>query len=171
MNQSLFVKSGAYFSPDRLYRYNLWRERQEGRGTVNFIMLNPSTADETQNDPTVERCQRRAWSWGYKRLVVTNIFAYRATNPAELRHAVNPVGPDNDDWLLRSASLANLVVCAWGNHGTFLDRGFRVRQLLYRWVPLNVLKLSKTGVPCHPLYLPYRLQPVAWVTEAPKQNS
>src|SRR3954469_17706712 len=91
-----FHGTGARFSADGLYRYALWRVWDADRGLCNFLMLNPSTADETVNDPTVARCARRARSWGYGGLVVTNLFAFRATDPSGLRAAPDPVGPEDD---------------------------------------------------------------------------
>src|SRR5581483_9586135 len=97
------------------YRYSLARFFGDG-GVVNFIMLNPSTADAETDDPTIRRCLGFAKAWGYGTLVVTNLFAYRATDPAELAKAGDPVGPDNDTRLWSEAQLSDLVVCAWGNH-------------------------------------------------------
>ena len=100
---SLFPESsGATFSPCRRYRYTLWRQWDE-RPPATFIMLNPSTADETANDPTVERCQRRAQAMGYGGVRVANIFALRSTDPRALYTAEDPVGPENDHALLTLA--------------------------------------------------------------------
>jgi ribonuclease HI len=162
------IDTGAVFSPDRLYRYSLWRIwgaqrsiESDGHYTprlVNFLMLNPSTADEVVNDATVERCERRARSWGYDGLIVTNIFAYRATDPEVLKTVSDPVGPENDLAIRFHAGDSALVVAAWGNHGELLDRSKAVKELLSD-VTLYCLKVSKTGEPAHPLYLPYKLEP------------
>lgn len=151
----------ARFSPDRAYRYSLEIEWGEGDGAVNFLMLNPSTADELVNDPTVERCERRARLWGYRRLIVTNLFAFRATDPRDMKAAADPVGPENDAAIVAAAKYSDLVIAAWGNHGFHLGRAGTVRALLdSQRVRLKCLRMAKTGEPCHPLYLPYELEPI-----------
>jgi hypothetical protein len=155
--------TGADFSECRKYRYTLWRIWDK-KPTLGFIMLNPSTADETVNDPTVERCERRARMWGYGGLFVTNIFALRSTDPKALYECEDPIGPDNDKAILTCARQAGMVVCAWGNHGKLLQRGAKVKQvLLDNGIDLHYLKLSATtGEPGHPLYLAMALQPKPW---------
>lgn len=154
------MKRSATLSPCRAYRYALWR--RWGRGPyAMFIGLNPSTADETNNDPTIRRCIGFARSWGYEALCMTNLFAYRATKPINMKKAVEPVGWDNDNTLRELANSAGVVVAAWGEHGTYKGRDQSVRLL----VPaLHYLRLTKGGHPGHPLYLPANLRPVAWVT-------
>ena len=159
----LFDQTGATFSPCRKYRYRLWRTWAESGPVVNFVMLNPSTADETVNDPTVERCERRSREWNYSGLVVTNIFAFRATDPREMRAAVDPVGPENDEQILEAAHDAHLVICAWGTHGAHLGRGEQVRKRLASFRPLHALALTRDGQPRHPLYLPYTAKPTIWI--------
>src|SRR5579862_6928056 len=113
------VRSGATFSPCGKYRYLLWRHFTGdaiGR-MLNMVLLNPSTATAEVNDPTVSRCCERAKSWGFDSLFVTNIFAWRSTNPSVLTDLQDPVGPENDDVLVSSAKSAAMVVCGWGNHG------------------------------------------------------
>lgn len=153
--------SGATFSDCRQYRYDLWRCWGDPASTATFIMLNPSTADETVNDATVERCERRARQWGFGRLLVVNLFAFRATDPQAMKAAADPIGPDNDDAIRLAVLRSSLTVCAWGNHGAHLGRSQAVRRLLAK-VELYVLKIGKTGEPCHPLYLPYELNPARW---------
>lgn len=126
-----------------------------------IVMLNPSTADEFKNDPTVERCCRRARMWGYDRLDVVNIFALRSTDPKGLYQCDDPVGADNDAAILDAAKQADLTVAAWGNHGQLQGRGQAVLSLLQNaGVELHVLKMSKVGEPVHPLYQPYSAQAV-----------
>ena len=125
-----------------------------------FIGLNPSTADETQDDPTVRRCIRYAQSWGYSALYMTNIFSFRATDPHVMKRFDDPVGPDNNVTLIRLAEHAGIVVAAWGVHGEHMRRGDTVRRFLLH--DLHVLKLTKGGHPCHPLYLKADLKPVPW---------
>ncbi len=154
------------FSPCRQYRYTLWRKLQgeslvdKPSGTVNFLMLNPSTADETQDDPTIRRCIGFATAWGYAELVVTNIFAYRATDPTVMKDQADPIGPENDQHIIRTARESQLVVAAWGAHGKHLDRGHAVRKMLDSIaMPLNCLKTIAQNQPSHPLYLPAALLP------------
>lgn len=151
----------ARFSEDRAYRYSLEIEWGGGGGTCNFLMLNPSTADEIANDPTVERCERRARMWGYRRLIVTNLFAFRATDPRDMKAAADPVGPENDAAILAAAKESDLVIAAWGNHGFHLGRADAVRACLNsQHVRLKCLRVSKSGQAAHPLYLPYELEPI-----------
>jgi hypothetical protein len=155
--------SGARFSSCRRWRTLLWRRWDEQRPVANFLMLNPSTADESVLDPTCTRARDFAQRWGYGALLVTNVFAWRATDPAEMRAAEDPVGRGNDAAILRAARAAALVVCAWGNHGAHLGRSAQVRQRLESaGIPLHVLRLNAGGEPAHPLYLPARLAPVPW---------
>lgn len=161
-------RGGALFSPCKRYRYTLWRKISDVElmpRAVNFLMLNPSTADETDNDATIERCERRAKMWGFDVLIVTNLFAWRSTDPAALKKIEDPVGPDNDYHIVHEAKMgAALVVCAWGNHGAINGRADHVTRLLREaGVPLTCLKRSeKTGQPAHPLYLKYDAKPVLW---------
>ncbi|MEP0894347.1 DUF1643 domain-containing protein [Leptolyngbya boryana FACHB-1624] len=83
-----------------------------------FVGLNPSTADETHDDPTIRRCTKFAKDWGYSGLCMTNLFAYRATDPKEMIASVDSIGLENDQYLLEYAARAGIVVAAWGNHGT-----------------------------------------------------
>ena len=155
--------SEAIYSPCEAYRYLLTRTWDTSLGRVLFIMLNPSTATEVQNDATVERCERRARALGFGAFRVTNIFAYRATDPRDMRAQEDPIGPGNDDAILESVPWADQVVCAWGTHGAHLDRGPAVEQLLRATgKPLYHLGLSKAGHPKHPLYISYSEQPQIW---------
>lgn len=160
------VDRGAYFSPCRAYRYKLWRTWDSTKPKVMFLMLNPSTADEVHNDPTVERCERRARLMGFGGLVVCNIFAYRATDPQEMKSVIDPVGPENNQVIAALANDVAQIVCAWGNHGQHLKRSTYMRKLLKKHRrKLKVLKLAKTGEPVHPLYQPYALLPSDWLIE------
>ena len=118
------------FSPCRTYRYALWREWIGGDGYVMFIGLNPSTADETQDDPTIRRCIAFAKAWGYGGLSMTNLFAFRATDPKKMKAVADPIGPENDAHLLRLARDAGVIVAAWGANGTHRGRDADVRELL-----------------------------------------
>jgi len=160
---SLFETTGAAFSPCRRYRYRLWRVWDETKAPAVFVMLNPSTADEVENDPTVERCARRARAMGFGGLRVANIFALRSTDPSALYSDGDPVGPDNDTAILESIAGAGLVVCAWGGHGRLNGRGDAVLALIRGAGAIpNYLKINSDGTPGHPLYVGYSVQPQAW---------
>ena len=155
--------AGAVFSDCRRWRYLLWRRWDASKPVANFLMLNPSTADERKLDPTCARARDYAERWGYGALIVTNVFGWRATDPERMKSARDPVGPGNDAAIVRAAKEASLVVCAWGNHASFLERSSQVRALLKKTrVQLHALRLNANGEPAHPLYLPGSLTPSAW---------
>ena len=156
--------STAVYSPCERYRYLLTRVWNPDGPKALFVMLNPSTATEFQNDPTVERCERRARTLGFGAFRVTNIFAFRATDPRIMRAQADPVGPANDAAIRESAmDWADRIICAWGTHGAHLDRGARVESILRSTGrPLFTLGLSKEGHPKHPLYIGYDRQPELW---------
>ena len=122
-----------------------------------FIGLNPSTADESRDDPTLIRCIKFAQSWGYGSVCIANLFAFRATRPMEMMAASDPVGRENNRWLKKLSAEASLVVAAWGNNGTYRDRSSGVRILVGN---LYCLKLNRSGEPAHPLYLRHDLKPL-----------
>lgn len=148
---SLFetIDKGAHFSPCRLYRYQLWRIWDTSTLPLNVIGLNPSTADEAMDDPTIRRCIQFAKRWGYGGLLMTNLFAFRATDPKVMKQAVEPVGAENDQWLKESAAGAGLILAAWGNHGTHLGRDRTVQKIISGAM---CFRLTKQGQPEHPLY-------------------
>ena len=155
--------STAVYSPCQSYRYLLTRTWDASGPRALFVMLNPSTATETQNDPTVERCERRARALGFGSFRVTNIFAFRATDPKVMRAQADPVGPANDAAIADSAPWADRILCAWGTHGAHLDRGVAVEALLRATGrPLWHLGLTQAGMPKHPLYIAYDRQPEPW---------
>ncbi len=150
---------GATYSPRGDYRYLLWREWSKGNGAILWIMLNPSTADHLgNNDPTIERCERRSTAWGYRRMEVVNLFALRSPKPAALRRATDPVGPGNDAHVRRASEGANLILCAWGAHGAVNGRAAAIRALLANR-RLSCLGITRSGEPAHPLYLSYEREP------------
>ncbi|MGB0797932.1 MAG: DUF1643 domain-containing protein [Planktomarina sp.] len=155
--------STAIYSDCEKYRYSLTRVWDARGGKVAFVMLNPSTATEVQNDPTVERCERRARTLGFGSFRVTNIFAWRDTDPRQMKAAPEPIGPHNDDAIIDACHWADTVVAAWGTHGEFQGRGAIVERIL-RDVgkPIYHLGLSKAGHPKHPLYIAYAQQPQIW---------
>lgn len=154
----------AVFSPDRVYRYMLWRTWGAGP-TVTFIGLNPSTADETVDDPTIRRCIGYAKAWGYGGLIMANLFALRATDPRVMLAHPEPVGPANDDALRDCVARSELVVAAWGADGAHRRRSSAVRAMLGG--QLHALGLTKNGEPKHPLYLRADLEPFPLTVEAP----
>ena len=150
------------FSPCRTYRYSLWRKWIGGNGYAMLVGLNPSTADETQDDPTIRRCIAFAKSWGYSALCMANLFAYRATDPNSMLAATDPVGPENDNYLRMLAKRAGVVVAAWGANGAHRGRAAEVVALLDR--ELHCLALTRGGHPGHPLYLLKTRTPVPFAT-------
>ncbi|MEX0318007.1 MAG: DUF1643 domain-containing protein [Ruegeria sp.] len=155
--------STAIYSDCERYRYSLTRVWDAAGRRALFVMLNPSTATEVQNDPTVERCERRARALGFGAFQVTNIFAWRDTDPRKMRAAADPVGPDNDDAILAGVDWADQVIAAWGTHGAHLERGPAVERLLRgTGQPLYHLGLTKDGHPKHPLYIAYTQRPESW---------
>jgi hypothetical protein len=152
--------SGAQFSRCRRWRYLLWRRWDAARPVANFLMLNPSTADEFKLDPSCTRARNYAERWGYGGLIVTNIFGWRATDPKAMRSVKDPVGRGNDAAIVLAAKQAAIVVCAWGTHGEHMDRGKQVLQFLAgAGVALHALRVTAGGHPAHPLYLPGSLAP------------
>jgi hypothetical protein len=154
--------AGASFEadPDRaLYRYDLWRivPGTDGTERVLFVMLNPSTARHDIPDPTITRCLGFAKRLGAGRLDVVNLFAFRATNPEDLDLFLHPVGPDNDEVIMRAAEKAEMVVCAWGAKKAHRhpDRAQEVVEILRAagHPTLHCLGETKAGHPRHPLYL------------------
>ena len=140
----------ARFSPCSTFRYSLSRVWDNSLPQVLFVGLNPSTADDQVDDPTVRRCVGFARDWGYGGVVLVNLFAFRTTQPANLLKADDPIGPENDHWISAELNLAERVVAAWGNHGHLLDRDKQVLDLLEQPYCLGT---TKTGCPRHPLYL------------------
>jgi hypothetical protein len=154
----LFYASTAIFSDCEDYRYALTRQwASDNSRRAVFVMLNPSTADERDNDPTIARCIGFAQRERCGSLTVVNLFALRATDPSVLRVHPDPVGPENDEMIRASCTTGSpLVICAWGVMGAWQNRDVTVSaMLLLAGVPL--VRLGPTtsgGHPRHPLYLP-----------------
>ena len=153
------IESRALYAPCLRYRYGLERRWSDGPAVL-WVMLNPSTASEVANDPTIERCQRRSTALGFGTMRIANLFAWRATRPADLSRAKAPVGGENDAILRAWAKEADIVVAGWGVHGALKQRG----PVVARWLPGDVrhLGLTKTGHPRHPLYVAYSVSPRPW---------
>lgn len=162
--------SGAVFDSTRLYRYSLWRRWAEPwlfdsphwcNDMVLFLMLNPSTGDESENDPTINRCIQFTKDWGYNGLVVANIFAIRATDPIDMKKAGDPVGPENNRAISYFVEHCAKIITAWGNHGIHNSRSTAIRDLL-RGRLVHHLGLTQAMEPKHPLYLKASTQPTLW---------
>ncbi len=162
----------ARFSRCGRYRYVLTRRWEgatprvaSGRGRVVFVMLNPSTADATRDDPTIRRCMGLARSWGFAAVDVVNLFAWRATRPVDLRRAARALDPEHAraNWraVFRAAKQAELVVVAWGNHGAWREAGHEMLARLVRLCGPRIacLGLTKLGHPRHVLYLRRDVRP------------
>lgn len=143
------MQKSALFSKDRIYRYSLCRIWDESKPYVLFIGLNPSTADENKDDPTIRRCINYAKYWGYGGLKVANLFAYRATLPTDLKQAKNPIGADNDKHIKQLSANAEITIVAWSNDGSYLDRDKGILGLIKNPMCINI---NKSGQPSHPLY-------------------
>jgi len=146
------VERNAHFSPCKTWRYTLSRRWNLNLPMVTFVLLNPSTADALHDDPTNRRGMGFARSWGFGACVFVNLFAFRSPYPKVMKASDDPVGPDNDEWILRCAVGSDLVVCAWGVNGVYRGRDLEVLEILNGF-KLRCLGLTKAGYPRHPLYL------------------
>jgi len=148
------------------YRYDLVRSWDEDKNYVCFVMLNPSTADAKKDDPTIRRCIGYAQLWGYGGLVVVNLFAYRATDPGEIRlmDYNRAVGPDNDAFIKLWTRTCPMVVAAWGAFGRKRNRDLTVMKMLNKYqVKVHCLGLTEGQDPKHPLYLSKDLKPTPYL--------
>ncbi len=156
------------FSACRVYRYCLHRTvSPSGTGAVTFIMLNPSTADERNDDPTIRRCMGFARDWGFRDLYVVNLSPYRSPSPRHLKamgDEPREVQATNCRFVLRALRTAQLTVAAWGVHGVL---GARDRHMLQTIAldgrhQVHCLGTTRDGHPRHPLYLPRSVQPIKY---------
>jgi hypothetical protein len=147
------IDCGAIFDLDGRYRYSLWRTWSTRHPRIAFVLLNPSTADEQRNDPTIRRCLGFAQAWHYGSMEVVNLFAYRATDQRELFKANDPIGEENNRFLLQAVEHCSTVVLGWGNRGIFLGRDRQVIHLLAGRKDVHCLGTTKDGQPRHPLYI------------------
>lgn len=161
MTDDLFIKRSADFSPDRKYRYTLIREWDASKPRCLFILLNPSTADAEKDDPTNRRGINFAIQWGFGACVFCNLFAFRTPDPKVMKAEDEPVGPENDEWLLKESKKARITIAAWGIHGTHRDRNERVLELLAGRA-VHCMGLTNDGHPKHILYLLSGLRPEIW---------
>lgn len=153
------MKCGATFDKSGKYRYLLWREWDPSQPSCVFVMLNPSTADATKNDPTIRRAMSFAAQFGFGRFEAVNLFAYRATDSSTLLTVRNPIGRDNDEFILESIQRTDACFVAWGNLGTLRDRSRSVMEMIPGDTIIQCLGLNKSGEPKHPLYLSNRTRP------------
>lgn len=156
------TRSRAIYTDCELYRYVLTRRWGAKSGNrIAFVGLNPSTATEVQNDPTVARCINYAKSWGYDAMTMLNAYAYRSTDPQRLKQIDDPVGSRCDHFIREQTQAASRVILCWGTHAAYLDRHAELLQKLRRWQRvLHCLKITKGGYPWHPLYLSQDLSPI-----------
>lgn len=161
--ERLRIRTGATFSKDKTFRYELWREWGNDHQELLFIMCNPSIADEVRDDPTQRRVRGYAKAWGYEGYTVANIFALVSTDPRKLKQCPDPVGPENDAWLIDLHLGSKLTVAAWGTWGKVMGRGAQVAEELSALGPLSCLGRNADGSPKHPLYLRKDLKPVPYV--------
>lgn len=148
------VHSGARISECGLYRYRLWRDWDTHRDSLLWIMLNPSTADAAQDDPTIRRCVGFAKQWGFGRIEVVNLFALRSPSPKALKGHRDPVGPRNDVIIHHACTTHNSdgIIAAWGSHGDILGRASDVKREIMQFKPM-CLGVTVGGHPRHPLYV------------------
>ena len=151
------MEKKANISKDKIYRYTLSRTWDSTKPTVLFIELNPSIADENIDDPTITRCINFAKDWGYGTLLMANLFAFRSTYPKEIYLIDDPIGKDNDHYILECVKQSDLIIACWGNNGTYMDREKIIKELVPN---LYCLQKNKNGTPHHPLRLPRDINPI-----------
>lgn len=153
---------GAEFSPCRRYRYSLERRWVDGVTTprrIMFIGLNPSVADENQDDRTIKRLVRFSKSWGYNAFVICNVFAYVTPEPKEMLKQSDPIGPLNDNVISKNIDRSEAVVACWGNHCP-PGRQKEICELIEsHCYSVYCFRTTKANRPEHPLYLPKTLRP------------
>lgn len=146
------------------YRYWLSRFWDTGYGTCAWVMLNPSTADASEDDPTIRRCIGFSKAWGFSGLVVVNLFAWRATDPHELvcqQHVDDVIGPENDRHIEEALSQADRIILAWGAHTIARrGRGKQVARIAWDNGEPECLGETKYQTPKHPLYVPRTTIPI-----------
>jgi hypothetical protein len=167
-NKTLFQHSVAHFSPCEKYRYWLRRDWDLTKAPISFLLLNPSTADEMVNDPTIERCQRRAITMGFGSMIIVNLFPFRMTDSKQLNTVDNLLGDatEADGAILRAVDLAEMTVCGWGKHALAAARAQHIMALTTQaglQNKLMCLQLNADNSPQHPLYIGYSKQPVPYV--------
>jgi len=159
----LNVIKDAILDETRTYRYMLKRQwGEDNNNFVNFVLLNPSTANEERDDPTVMACIALAQNMGFDGLYITNLFALRTKNPDTLKQNKNPIGDKNDTFIKRYALKSKRIIIAWGNHGEFLRRGEKVIHIISQIQVPYCFEITKKGNPRHPLYIKRSTHPFPW---------
>lgn len=156
-----YISTDAILDPTGTYRYLLSRVWESNTGKVVFVMLNPSTADGTEDDPTIRRCVGFAKDWGYGGLEVVNLFALRSTKPEHVFVHPEPVGTENDATILEAVHGADLIVAAWGTMGNRMRRDRAVLEL-FKEKEVYCLSTTRDGHPRHPLYVRREQEPVLY---------
>jgi hypothetical protein len=167
-HNTLIQQSVAHFSPCEKFRYWLRRDWDLTKNPIAFLMLNPSTADEMVNDPTIERCQRRAITMGFGSMIIVNLFSFRMTDSKLLNTVDNLLGDatEADAAILRAVELSEMTVCGWGKHALAAPRAQHIMTLLKNAGLQNkvmCLQLNADNSPQHPLYIGYAKQPFPYV--------
>ena len=157
------VYSEAIYSPCKNYRYSLSRTQLKAKKFILFILLNPSTATEFKNDPTIARCQKRSQLLGYEAFTICNLFAFRTKSPKIMKNFSEPIGPENNRIINEILNKASKVICAWGNHGTHLNQADRITKIIKNsGTRAYHLGLTKNNQPMHPLYIKYNKKLIKW---------
>lgn len=147
------MKEGAIFSQCRQYRYILYRIWDDSKPIIGFVGLNPSTANETTDDPTIRKVKGFAKQWGYGGVYMLNLFGFVTAYPKVLKESANPIG-DNDMYLKMYGGKCDTIVFAWGNFDVF----GRDKEVVKLFENPKALNINKNGSPKHPLYVPYSTQ-------------
>jgi hypothetical protein len=157
------MERSATFDSTGCYRYYLGRHWSQAGSSLTIIMLNPSQADASRDDPTLRRCIGLAQGWGFGAIAVVNLFAYRSPHPRVLRQVADPIGPGNNAALAEATQQADQILLAWGNWGGWLARDRAVLELLIpHQAKLRCLGRNRTGQPRHPLYIPRAAPLMPW---------
>jgi hypothetical protein len=138
-----------------------WRNNSDN--FVNFVLLNPSTADKKKDDPTIRACIKFANNLGYNGLYVTNLFAYRTCDTEELKKALEPIGEKNDYHIKKWANKSRHIIVAWGNNGTYMNRDKELLKMLKKEKNIKCLKITKLGNPGHPLFIRRKTKPIDFI--------
>ena len=149
------MKGGAEIDNSARYRYSLWRIWNREWPGVLFVMLNPSTANALEDDPTIRRCIGFAINWGFGSLEVVNLFAWRSSNPRSLIQVADPVGPKNDEYIDMACDRNRQRVAAWGAASRLLGRAETVLEMIRRYGDVWCLGKTCSGQPRHPLFVKY----------------
>ena len=156
------IKKSAIFSPCQTYRYSLTRIWNVKKKPVLFIGLNPSTADENNDDPTIRKCMHYAYQWGFGGLIMVNLFAFRATLPNDLKKSKFPIGKNNNQFIINATQKSEMTIVAWGNDGQLYGRDKEVLKLISNPICLNI---NNTGQPAHPLYQKNDTTPKSYINK------